>query len=59
MHYYPQDPSVGFADLGGAYYGEQQTQVIKLAESLGLDFYEVPQNGKAIFCLNVSMKIFR
>ncbi|ELT95638.1 hypothetical protein CAPTEDRAFT_227709 [Capitella teleta] len=53
-----RDPSVGFADLGGAYYGEQQTQVIKLAESLGLDFYEVPQNGKAIFCLNGVRKLF-
>jgi len=43
-----QDPSCGFCDLGGAYVCETQTRLLRLAEQLGVETYQVFGQGQTV-----------
>jgi len=42
------DPSCGFCDLGGAYVCETQTRLLRLAEQLGVETYQVFGQGQTV-----------
>ncbi|CAH3128611.1 unnamed protein product, partial [Pocillopora meandrina] len=44
----PPDPSFGYCDLGGAYVCETQTRLLKLAQELGVETYQVYSQGQSV-----------
>ncbi|RMX58791.1 hypothetical protein pdam_00021878 [Pocillopora damicornis] len=42
------DPSFGYCDLGGAYVCETQTRLLKLAQELGVETYQVYSQGQSV-----------
>ena len=43
-----QDPSYGYCDLGGAYVCETQTRLLRLAQELGVETYQVYGQGNTV-----------
>lgn len=43
-----EDPSFGYCDLGGAYVCETQTRLLKLAQELGVETYQVYSQGQSV-----------
>ena len=50
-----QDPSYDYVDLGGAYVGSAQENIIRLAKELNVELHPVDYNGKTV--LNTSVSI--
>jgi len=48
-----QESNGNYCDVGGAYFGRQQTKVVQLAEELGLGFYNMATPGKSTLLYQV------
>jgi monoamine oxidase len=48
-----QEASFGYTDVGGAYVGPTQRRVARLARELRLEFYNVNEEEKTVFNMEV------
>ncbi|GBO30751.1 Amine oxidase [flavin-containing] A, partial [Araneus ventricosus] len=54
-----RSPEVNYVDIGGAYVGPTQNNILRMAKELGVDYYNIKEDADLLLYRNVSLNSFQ